>query len=128
MEFINTDTAPKPGGHYSQAVASGNLIFVAGQLPIVPGTQPPHLPEGIEAQTHQALENAFAILRAAGSTASHVVSATLYITDVTFWPKVNEVFAAAFGDHRPSRAMVTSPTLHFGALVEVQLIAERAPK
>jgi 2-iminobutanoate/2-iminopropanoate deaminase len=126
MEFISTPTAPKPGGHYSQAVVSGNLIFVAGQLPLVTGTQPPQLPDGIEAQTRRALENAIAIVEAAGSSAAQVVNATLYITDVAFWPKVNEVFAAIFGEHRPARAMVTSPTLHFGALIEVQLIAERA--
>jgi 2-iminobutanoate/2-iminopropanoate deaminase len=126
MEFISTTTAPKPGGHYSQAVVSGNLIFVAGQLPLITGTVPPQLPGGIEAQTRLALENAIAIVVAAGSSAAHVVSATLYITDVAFWPQVNEVFAAIFGEHKPARAMVTSPTLHFGALIEVALIAERA--
>jgi 2-iminobutanoate/2-iminopropanoate deaminase len=126
MEFISTTTAPKPGGHYSQAVVTGNLIFVAGQLPLIPGTTPPQLPDGIEAQTKLALDNAIAILVAAGSSAAQVVNATLYITDVSFWPNVNEVFAATFGEHRPARAMVTSPTLHFGALIEVQLIAERA--
>jgi 2-iminobutanoate/2-iminopropanoate deaminase len=123
LRFTSTIEAPKPGGHYSQAVTANGFVFVAGQLPIVTGTQPPKIPDGIEAQTLQALSNVAAILKAAGSNMSNVVSATLYITDVSHWPQVNEVFAEVFGEHRPARAMVTSPTLHFGALIEVQVIA-----
>jgi len=104
-------------------VAKG-FVFVAGQLPMIAKSQPPKMPDGIEAQTLQALSNVAAILKEAGSQMSSVVSATLYITDVSYWPQVNKVFAEVFGEHRPARAMVTSPTLHFGALIEVQVVAE----
>ena len=123
MQFISTVQAPAPAGHYSQATMVNGFVFVAGQLPVIPNQAGPKLPEGIEAQTRQALENATAIVEAAGGSRDSVVSATMYITSVDYWSAVNGEFAAFFGSHRPSRAMVTSPTLHFGSLVEVQIVA-----
>ncbi|MGA0595872.1 RidA family protein [Enterovirga sp. CN4-39] len=120
MNFITTADAPPAGGHYSQAVAANGFLFVAGQLPIrLEGG----IPDGIEAQTRQALANAEAILKAAGSGLDKVVSATVYVSNIELWPDVNRVYAEIFGTHRPARTVAVSPQLHYGALVEVQVIA-----
>ncbi|NNM74166.1 RidA family protein [Enterovirga aerilata] len=120
MNFITTEDAPPAGGHYSQAVTANGLLFVAGQLPIRLGGG---IPDGIEAQTRQALANVEAILKAAGSGLDRVVSATVYVSDIELWPEVNRVYAEIFGVHRPARTVAVSPQLHYGALVEVQAIA-----
>jgi 2-iminobutanoate/2-iminopropanoate deaminase len=119
---VLTDEAPLPGGHYSQAVIANGLVFVAGQLPIVPRAGK-EIPVGIEAQTRQALANVAAVLEAAGSSLNKLVSVTIYVSDIGDWPSVNRIYAEALGDHRPARAVAVSPQLHFGALVEIQAIA-----
>ena len=120
MNFISTTEVPPAGGHYSQAVAANGFLFVAGQLPIrLEGG----IPDGIEAQTRQALANVEAILIAAGSKLEQVVSATVFVSNIELWPEVNRVYAAVFGQHRPARTVAVSPQLHYGALVEVQVIA-----
>jgi 2-iminobutanoate/2-iminopropanoate deaminase len=122
IEPVSTNNAPAPGGHYSQAVIANGLVFVAGQLPTVPG-RGSELPVGIDAQASQALANVAAILEAAGSSLKKLVSVTIYVTDIAHWPAVNRVYAEALGDHRPARAVAVSPQLHFGSLVEIQAIA-----
>lgn len=120
MNFITTADAPPGGGHYSQAVSANGFLFVAGQLPIrLEGG----IPDGIEAQTRQALANVAGILKAAGSELGKVVSATVYVSNIELWPDVNRVYAEIFGAHRPARTVAVSPQLHYGALVEVQVIA-----
>ena len=120
MNFISTTEAPAAGGHYSQAVVANGLVFVAGQLPIRPGGG---IPEGVEAQTRQALANVAAILKAAGSGLDKIVSATIYVSDIAHWPEVNRVYAEVLGAHKPARTVAVSPQLHFGALIEAQIIA-----
>ena len=122
IRSIETDQAPPPGGHYSQAVVANGFVFVSGQLPIKPGGGH-EIPAGIEAQTRQALSNVDAILRAANSSLDRVVSVTVYVTDIENWPKVNRVYADMFGQHRPARVVAVSSKLHFGSLVEIQAIA-----
>ena len=122
IRSIETDQAPPPGGHYSQAVVANGFVFVSGQLPIKPGGGH-EIPAGIEAQTRQALSNVDAILRAANSSLDRVVSVTVYVTDIENWPKVNRVYADMFGKHRPARVVAVSSKLHFGSLVEIQAIA-----
>ena len=124
MEVISTDRAPTPAGHYSQAIVHGDLIFVAGQLPI--GPDGPMTDASIEEQTEQALRNVAAILEAAGSDLSHVLRATVYIPDVAHWGRINAVYAEVFGDHKPARVVVPTRDLHHGVLVEVDVIAARA--
>jgi 2-iminobutanoate/2-iminopropanoate deaminase len=122
IKTIETAQAPPPGGHYSQAVVANGFVFVSGQLPIKPGGGH-EIPVGIEAQTRQALSNVDAILRAANSGLDHVVSVTVYVTDIANWPKVNQVYAEVFGSHRPARIVAVSKELHFGSLVEIQATA-----
>lgn len=122
VQTIETLEAPAPGGHYSQAVVGGGFVFVAGQLPIKPGSHN-EIPAGIEAQTRQALSNVAAILRAAHTDLDRVVSVTVYVTDIANWPEVNRIYAEVFGKSRPARVVAVSPQLHFGSLIEVQAVA-----
>jgi 2-iminobutanoate/2-iminopropanoate deaminase len=121
VQSVETAEAPPPGGHYSQAVIANGFVFVSGQLPIKLGGQH-EIPDGIEAQTRQALSNVGAILRAAHSSFANVVGVTVYVTDIANWPAVNRVYAEVFGKHRPARVVAVSPQLHFGSLVEIQAI------
>ena len=122
MKSITTPDAPKPAGHYSQAVVHGNMVYVSGQLPIVPGTGE-KCTGPIEEQTAQALRNVSAILKAAGSDLSRVVKTTVYVSDISLWDRVNAVYAELFKDHCPARAVVPTRDLHFGFLVEIDAVA-----
>ena len=123
MEIVYTDQAPKPGGHYSQAIKSGSLLFISGQLPITPAGQ--KLTGDIREQVHQVLDNIIAITAAAGGDLTSLLKTTVYIADMTYWPIVNEIYQQKFGDHRPARAIVPVPELHYGFGVEIEAIAER---
>lgn len=122
MNFVDTDSAPSPGGHYSQAVVCGGFLFVSGQLPIDPATGE-RSRGSIEEQTLLALRNVIAIVEAAGSDLTKVVRTTVYITDVAHWGAVNDVYRRVFGDHRPARSVVPVSELHYGVLVEIEAIA-----
>lgn len=123
MRAILTDEAPLPGGHYSQAVVHGDLVYVSGQLPVESGIGR-HLGDApIEMQVTQALENLAAILRASGSDIDHVLKVTVYVADIALWGRVNAVYAEFFGAHRPARAVVPTGPLHFGLLVEIEAVA-----
>ena len=124
IERITTPAAPTPAGHYSQAAAWRDLVFVSGQLPVrLAGTHTP--PETFEAQARCALANLLAILSEAGSDPSDVLKVTAYVGGVENWPTFNRVFADAFGTGKPARAVVPVPELHHGYLVEVDAIAKR---
>jgi len=122
MESIATPHAPAARGHYSQALVHGGLVYVAGQLPIVPG-EPERRLEGFEAQARQVIDNVIAILEAAGSGAGGVLKATVYIADLAHWPAFNAIYAERFGAHRPARTVVPVGELHYGYLVEMDAIA-----
>ena len=121
MEFIQAPDLPVPGGHYSQAVVTrGGLVFVSGVLPA--RELPDH---SFEAQCASVFAQCAQILGAAGCGFGDVVQCTAYLAGVEHWPAFNAAYAAAFGAHRPARAVVPVPALHYGFLVEVQLVAER---
>lgn len=122
MRTVETPDAPRPAGHYSQAVVHGGLVFVAGQLPIDPA-DPARSPGGAAEQTERCLRNVEAILRAAGSGLDRLLSVTVYVADVALWPGVNEAYARLLGPHRPARAVVPVKELHHGYLVEIQAVA-----
>jgi 2-iminobutanoate/2-iminopropanoate deaminase len=122
MKTISTPKAPPPAGHYSQAVVCGGVVYVAGQLGTDPAT--PGQPAGdAAAQTRQALTNIGTILEAAGSGLRHILSATVYITDMNLWGVVNEAYADVLGDHRPARAIVPIGPLKGDYVVEIQVMA-----
>lgn len=123
---VLTDGAPKPAGHYSQAIVSRGHIFISGQLPIRPDAS--LLPDdGFEAQARQAIENMLAILKAAGGTPQHLVKVTAYIVGVANWPRFNAVYASMLPDACPARTVVPVPELHYGYLVEIDAIAVQEP-
>jgi reactive intermediate/imine deaminase len=122
MRPISTPDAPAARGHYSQAIVHGGLVYVAGQLPIVPAEPDTRL-AGFEAQARQVIDNVVAILEAAGSGADLVLKSTVYIADVAHWPAFNALYAERFGAHRPARTVVPVAQLHYGYLVEMDAIA-----
>jgi 2-iminobutanoate/2-iminopropanoate deaminase len=122
MHSISTPEAPTPAGHYSQAIVHNGCVYVAGQLPIVPG-QKEHRVGSIEEQTAQVFANIAAVLRAAGSDLSRMLQVTVYVSDMELWGRFNAAYAKLMGDHRPARAVVPVNALHYGYHIEVQVIA-----
>lgn len=122
MDAVSTDRAPPARGHYSQAIVHGGLVYVAGQLPIVPGEPDRRLPD-FESQAGQVIDNVLAILEAAGSGGDRILKATVYIADVAHWPAFNAIYARRLGGHRPARTVVPVAQLHYGYLVEMDVIA-----
>ena len=121
---IATDKAPQAIGPYSQAVEAGSFIFVSGQIPLVPATG--EIVKGdIEAQTTQVLENLREILTAAGSSLAQAVKTTVYLTDITDFSRVNDVYARYFTKEPPARVCVEVSDLPKQALVEIDVIAAR---
>lgn len=122
MEFINTPNAPQPGGHYSQAVVHNGLVYISGQLPIMPNSSKRDV-GSIEEQTLQALQNLEQILIASNSSISGVIKVTVYISDVSLWGRVNEAYSQFFRGHKPARAIVPTRNLHYGYQIEIEAIA-----
>lgn len=123
LQIIRTAAAPAAIGPYSQAIQTGNLLLSSGQLGLDPVTG--SLPEGVEAQAVQALKNIGAILSEAGYTKEDVVKTTVFIRNMGDFGKVNAIYAAFFGDHKPARSCVEVSALPKGGLVEIEVIASR---
>lgn len=122
IERVQPAGLPPPAGHYSPAIAHNGLLYVSGQLPIEPGAPPdPDMP--IEAQVRLVLANLERVLKAGHSELRCLLSVTLYVTDVASWGAVNAVYASVLGEHRPARAIVPVPHLHYGLAIEVQAVA-----
>lgn len=124
MEIIKVQTkeAPEPGGHYSQGIIANNMVFVAGMVPVVPGTGE-KITGSIEEQTLQVLKNIKGVIVAAGSDLNKVVKVTVYVSDISLWDGVNKVYSSFFGDHKPARAIVPVKDLHYGFKLEMDAIA-----
>lgn len=122
METVSTPFAPAARGHYSQAVVHAGLVFVAGQLPVVPA-EPERKLQAFDEQAHQVITNVLEILEAAGSSADRILKATVYIADIAHWPEFNRVYAERIGAHKPARTVVPVAHLHYGYLVEMDVIA-----
>lgn len=123
MKIIIPKDSPKAGGHYSPGVISNGMLYISGQLPVDPETGNT-ITGDVSAHALRALQNMELILIAAGLSKENVVLCRVYISDVTLWASVNSVYASFFGDHRPARVVVPSRSLHGGALVEVEAMAE----
>ena len=122
MRSVYTDGAPRPVGAYSQAVVAGNLVFVSGQIAINPQTGKL---EGktVGEQTRRVLSNIKAILSAVGLSEKNVVKTTVYLTDLSHFGELNEVYNEFFKGHKPARETVEVKALSLGALVEISAIA-----
>lgn len=122
MKAIFTENAPKPAGHYVQAIVHDDTVYVSGQLPVEPKSGEKKTGP-IEEQAEQALRNLAEILKAAGSDVTRVLKVTVYLADISLWERLNTVYARFFGEHRPARSVVPTPNLHFGFQVEIDAIA-----
>jgi 2-iminobutanoate/2-iminopropanoate deaminase len=122
---ISTPKAPAAVGPYSQAVQLGNLIYTAGQIPLVPETGK-LIEGGIEAQTRQVMQNLANILEAAGSNLAHVIKTTLYITNLGDFAAINQVYGSFFASEPPARSTVQVVALPLGANIEIEVVAVRA--
>ncbi|MBW2242174.1 MAG: RidA family protein [Deltaproteobacteria bacterium] len=125
---IRTEAAPAPVGPYSQAVIDGNIVYASGQVPLDPATG--KLVEGgIEAQAEQAFRNLRAVLEAAGSSMDDVLRAGIYLTDLSDFPTVNEIYARQFGaGAKPARSTLGVAALPLGARIEIDAIASVTSK
>lgn len=122
MDFIATKDAPHAIGPYSQAVRSGNTLYLSGQIALDPASG--NLVEGdFAAQSRRVFENLRAVLRASGADFKNVVRATVYLTDLGNFQALNALYGQYFGDHKPARSTVGVAQLPRGAAVEIDLIA-----
>ena len=120
-EIVSSD-APRPAGHYAQAIEHQGMVYVSGQLPIDPKREEKHV-GSIEEQTEQALANLTAILKAADSGKDRIVKVTIYLSDIALWNRVNSVYARFFGEHCPARTIVSAGELHHGFQIEIDAVA-----
>ena len=123
-KIIHTEKAPAAIGPYSQAVQSGNLLFVSGQIPVDPATGA-FAGEDISTQARQSLTNLKNILEAAGYTLADVVKTTVLLDDMANFAAVNAVYSEFFTENFPARACYAAKALPKGALVEIEAIAAK---
>jgi 2-iminobutanoate/2-iminopropanoate deaminase len=121
-EIIATEKAPGAIGPYSQAVKTGNIVFVSGQIPIDPATGS-FVSDDVAEQTEQVLKNLSAVLEAAGSSLDKVVKTTVFVLDMNDFAVMNEVYGRYFTANPPARATVQAARLPKDALVEIECIA-----
>ena len=121
---IHTNNAPAAIGPYSQAVQTGNMLFVSGQIPIDPATGE-FAGNDITTQTNQSLTNIKNILAAAGYTLNDVVKTTVLLADIADFAAMNAVYAEYFCENKPARAAFAVKDLPRGALVEIEAVANK---
>ena len=120
-ETINAKGAPAAVGPYVHAVKAGDTVYTSGQLGLIPETG--LLPEGVEAQARQAMENLKAVLEAAGLTMADVVKTTVFLADINDFAAINEIYAEYFTGDTPARSCVQAGALPKGGLFEIEAIA-----
>jgi len=126
MEPIFTPDAVTPHGHYSQAMKAGPFLFVSGIL----GNNAHHPPDeapAVEAQARLCLEQIGAIVAAAGGGPASIAKMSIFVTGLDLWPRINQVYADFFGEHRPARIVVPCGAMRFGSDVEMDAIAWLGP-
>ncbi len=120
-EFVSTDRAPSAIGPYSQAVKAGGFLFASGQVALIPGDTSKKLNNpDIKTETRQVLNNLKGVVEAAGTTLDSAVKMTVFMTDLSNYGAINEVYAEFFGDSKPARAAVEVSALPLGAGVEIE--------
>ena len=123
--IVQTSRAPQAIGTYSQAVRAGDTVYISGQIPLDPATGV--LVSGdVEAEIRRVFDNLKAIAEAAGGTLANVVKLSVFLTDMTHFPKVNEIMATYFTTPYPARAAVGVAALPRGARVEMECILSLA--
>ena len=125
LTVVHTDDAPGALGPYSQAIVTDGWIFASGQIAIDPATGS-LIQGGVEDQADRVLRNLAAVLAAAGGSLQTVVKTTVFLSDMSLFADMNEVYARHFGDHRPARATVAAGGLPKGVDVEIEVVARVA--
>jgi 2-iminobutanoate/2-iminopropanoate deaminase len=123
-QIINTNNAPAPIGPYNQAVLSGNLLFVSGQIALNPETSQLVM-DDIKTETHQVMKNLKGILTAAGMDFNNVLKTTIFIMNMNDFAQINEVYGAYFTGEYPARETVQVAALPKGVNVEISVIASK---
>jgi len=121
-KVINTNKAPKAIGPYSQAILSGNTLYISGQVPINPETSK-LIEGGITEQTEQVMKNIAAILDEAGFSFSDVVKSTCLLSDMKNFAAMNEVYGKYYSENPPARAAFAVKELPLSVMVEIETIA-----
>lgn len=125
MKTIQTQNAPKAVGPYSQGVFVKDTLYVSGQIPFDPKTNA-LISNDIKDQTRQSLENVLAIVEAAGLTKENIVRCTVFMTNLSDFPLMNEEYSHFFGEHKPARAAVEVRRLPKDVMVEIDAIAVKS--
>lgn len=123
MKFIETDRAPAAIGPYSQAVTTGNLLFISGQIPLDPATGS-IVDGGISEQTDRVMQNIRAIVEQAGGSMKSLLKTTIYVRDIAAFAEVNAAYEKQLDGHKPARATVEVSGLPKNVLVEIEAVAE----
>lgn len=123
-KIINTTNAPAPIGPYNQAVMSGNMLFISGQIALIPGTSD-LVDTDVKAETNQVMKNLNAILTEAGMDFSHVVKTTIFLSDMALFGDVNEIYGSYFTSEYPARETVAVKGLPKNVNVEISMIASK---
>jgi reactive intermediate/imine deaminase len=121
MRIITTEKMPASNGHYSQVIEHAGILYLSGQLPIDLKTR--LIPETIEEQTKLALSKVELLLREAGSSRNKVLQMRIYLSNISLWDLVNEVYSNFFMGHKPVRCMVPAGELHYGCMIEIEATA-----
>jgi 2-iminobutanoate/2-iminopropanoate deaminase len=121
-QIIRTEKAPAPIGPYSQAVKANGFLFVSGQVAIDPATNE-IVTSGTANEAHQVMKNIYAILKEANLTFQHVVKTSIFLSDMSLFTEVNEVYATYFEGDFPARETVAVKTLPKNVNVEISVIA-----
>jgi reactive intermediate/imine deaminase len=121
LNAINTAAAPAAIGPYSQAIKTGGLVFLSGQIPLDPQTMEV-VEGGIAAQTHQVFKNLIAVCEAAGGTLASAAKLTIYLTDLGDFAEVNAIMAEYFSEPYPARATIQVSALPKGVAVEIDAV------
>jgi len=123
-KIINTENAPAPIGPYNQAVLSGDMLFISGQIPLIPGTSDLANAD-IATEANQVMNNLKAILTEAGMDFSHVVKTTIFLSDMSLFAQVNEIYGSYFASDFPARETVAVKGLPKNVNVEISMIASK---
>lgn len=122
QEIIETNKAPAAIGPYVQGRKVGQFLFTSGQIPFVPETMT-LVADDIESQTQQSLTNLLEVVKAGGGKLEDIVKTTVFVRDMNHFPRVNAVYAAFFGDHKPARSCVEAARLPKDVYIEIECVA-----
>jgi 2-iminobutanoate/2-iminopropanoate deaminase len=123
-KIINTPNAPAPIGPYNQAVMTGDMLFISGQVALVPGTGDLANAD-LSEETHQVMKNLKAILTEAGMDFSNIVKTTIFLSDMSLFAAVNEIYGSYFAGDYPARETVAVKGLPKNVNVEISMIASK---